>query len=94
MILFPKDGGRKFELSNFVNEKYLEFSYFWTNLELYRNFPWSGNELNLQFLGSNRYSEYRFSNYSVYPCNKNYFISDFLKAAKILQDDADYAAGD
>ena len=78
MILFPKDGGRKLELSNFVNEKYLEFSYFWTNLEFYRNFPWSGNELNLQFLGS----------------NKNYFISDFLKAAKILQDDADYAAGD
>lgn len=94
MILFPKDGGRKLELSNFVNEKYLEFSYFWTNLEFYRNFPWSGNELNLQFLGSNRYSKYRFSNYLVYPCNKNYFISDFLKAAKILQDDADYAAGD
>ena len=28
--------GEKFELSNFVNEKYVEFSGFWAGLEFYR----------------------------------------------------------
>ena len=86
--------GEKLELSNFVNEKYLEFSNFRADLELYRNLPGPGNELDLQFFGPNRYSQYRFSNYFIYFSNKNYFISDFLKAAKILSDDANNATGD